>query len=66
MNACTLLWLNWRMLPVTQPITSTISGLGSSKDWQLMATIRAQDYTFVTTIVPIFLFSMDKNGCIQE
>lgn len=23
-------------------------GLGSSKDWQLMATIRAQDYTFVT------------------
>ena len=22
--------------------------LGSSKDWQLMATIRAQDYTFVT------------------
>jgi predicted nuclease of predicted toxin-antitoxin system len=24
------------------------AGLGSSKDWQLMATIRAQDYTFVT------------------
>jgi predicted nuclease of predicted toxin-antitoxin system len=23
-------------------------GLGSSKDWQLMATIRSQDYTFVT------------------
>jgi predicted nuclease of predicted toxin-antitoxin system len=23
-------------------------GLGSSKDWQLMATIRALDYTFVT------------------
>jgi len=23
-------------------------GLGSSKDWQLMATIRAQDYSFVT------------------
>ena len=23
-------------------------GLGSSKDWQPMATIRAQDYTFVT------------------
>jgi predicted nuclease of predicted toxin-antitoxin system len=23
-------------------------GLGSSKDWKLMATIRAQDYTFVT------------------
>jgi predicted nuclease of predicted toxin-antitoxin system len=23
-------------------------GLGSSKDWQLMATIRAQDYTLVT------------------
>ena len=23
-------------------------GLGSSKDWQLMATIRAEDYTFVT------------------
>ncbi len=23
-------------------------GLGSSKDWQLMATIRAKDYTFVT------------------
>jgi predicted nuclease of predicted toxin-antitoxin system len=23
-------------------------GLGSSKDWQLMATIRAQEYTFVT------------------
>jgi predicted nuclease of predicted toxin-antitoxin system len=23
-------------------------GLGSSKDWQLMATIRVQDYTFVT------------------
>jgi predicted nuclease of predicted toxin-antitoxin system len=23
-------------------------GLGSSKDWQLMATIRARDYTFVT------------------
>ncbi len=23
-------------------------GLGGSKDWQLMATIRAQDYTFVT------------------
>jgi predicted nuclease of predicted toxin-antitoxin system len=23
-------------------------GLGSSKDWQLMPTIRAQDYTFVT------------------
>jgi predicted nuclease of predicted toxin-antitoxin system len=23
-------------------------GLGSSKDWELMATIRAQDYTFVT------------------
>jgi predicted nuclease of predicted toxin-antitoxin system len=23
-------------------------GLGSSKDWQLMATIRTQDYTFVT------------------
>jgi hypothetical protein len=23
-------------------------GLGSSKDWQLMATIRAQDHTFVT------------------
>jgi predicted nuclease of predicted toxin-antitoxin system len=23
-------------------------GLGSSKDWQLMATIRQQDYTFVT------------------
>ena len=23
-------------------------GLGSSKDWQLMAAIRAQDYTFVT------------------
>jgi predicted nuclease of predicted toxin-antitoxin system len=23
-------------------------GLGSSKDWRLMATIRAQDYTFVT------------------
>jgi predicted nuclease of predicted toxin-antitoxin system len=23
-------------------------GLGSSKDWQLMATIRAQNYTFVT------------------
>ena len=23
-------------------------GLGSSKDWQLMATIRAQDYTFFT------------------
>jgi predicted nuclease of predicted toxin-antitoxin system len=23
-------------------------GLGSSKDWQLMSTIRAQDYTFVT------------------
>jgi predicted nuclease of predicted toxin-antitoxin system len=23
-------------------------GLGSSKDWQLMATIRAQDYTFIT------------------
>ena len=23
-------------------------GLGSSKDWQLMATIRGQDYTFVT------------------
>jgi predicted nuclease of predicted toxin-antitoxin system len=23
-------------------------GLGTSKDWQLMATIRAQDYTFVT------------------
>jgi predicted nuclease of predicted toxin-antitoxin system len=23
-------------------------GLGSSKDWQIMATIRAQDYTFVT------------------
>lgn len=23
-------------------------GLGSSKDWQLMATIRAHDYTFVT------------------
>jgi predicted nuclease of predicted toxin-antitoxin system len=23
-------------------------GLGSSKDWQLMATIRKQDYTFVT------------------
>jgi predicted nuclease of predicted toxin-antitoxin system len=23
-------------------------GLGSSKDWQLMATIRAQGYTFVT------------------
>ena len=23
-------------------------GLGSSKDWQFMATIRAQDYTFVT------------------
>jgi len=23
-------------------------GLGSSKDWQLIATIRAQDYTFVT------------------
>src|SRR5580700_10566860 len=25
-----------------------LSRLGSSKDWQLMATIRAQDYTFVT------------------
>jgi predicted nuclease of predicted toxin-antitoxin system len=23
-------------------------GLGGSKDWELMATIRAQDYTFVT------------------
>ncbi len=23
-------------------------GLGSSKDWQLMSTLRAQDYTFVT------------------
>jgi predicted nuclease of predicted toxin-antitoxin system len=23
-------------------------GLGSSKDWQLMATVRSQDYTFVT------------------
>jgi hypothetical protein len=23
-------------------------GLGSSKDWQLMATIRERDYTFVT------------------
>jgi predicted nuclease of predicted toxin-antitoxin system len=23
-------------------------GLGTSKDWQLMATIRAQEYTFVT------------------
>jgi predicted nuclease of predicted toxin-antitoxin system len=23
-------------------------GLGGSKDWQLMATIRTQDYTFVT------------------
>jgi predicted nuclease of predicted toxin-antitoxin system len=23
-------------------------GLGSAKDWQLMATIRARDYTFVT------------------
>jgi hypothetical protein len=27
---------------------STISVSCSSKDWQLMATIRAQDYTFVT------------------
>ena len=31
-------------------------GLGSSKDWQLMATIRAQDYTFVTNNRSDFLF----------
>jgi len=29
--------------------------LGSSKDWQLMATIRAQDYTFVTNYRSDFL-----------
>ena len=30
-------------------------GLGGSKDWELMAIIRAQDYTFVTNNGPDFL-----------
>ena len=47
MSACTLLWLNWYMLLVTSHHVNYL-GLGSSKDWQLMATIRAQDYTLVT------------------
>jgi len=35
-------------------------GLGSSKDWQLMATIRAQDYTFVTNNRSDFLVLHDR------
>ncbi len=34
--------------------------LGNSKDWQLMATIRAQDYTFVTNNRSDFLFLHGK------
>jgi hypothetical protein len=40
-------------------------GLSSSKDWQRMATIRAQDYLSPTT-VPIFLLFTDRNRCTPE
>ncbi len=37
-------------------------GLGSSKDWQLMATIRQQDYTFVTNNRADFLVLHGKES----
>ena len=35
-------------------------GLGNSKDWQLMAIIRQQDYTFVRNIRPDFLYLYEQ------
>jgi len=37
-------------------------GLGGSKDWELMATIRAQDYTFVTNNRSDFLVLHGKEA----
>src|SRR5580700_9484541 len=47
MNACTPPWSKWRTMGHLADHVNYLE-LGSSKDWQLMATIRAQDYTFVT------------------
>jgi len=41
-------------------------GLGSSKDWQLMAVIREQDYTFVTNNRSDFLTLHGHNHCSRS
>src|SRR5580700_10736866 len=55
MNACTPPWSKWRTMGHLADHVNYLE-LGSSKDWQLMATIRAQDYTFVTNNRSDFLF----------
>jgi hypothetical protein len=57
---------NWRAIRDTSRITSIILGLGSSKDWQLMAVVREQDYTFVANNRADFLSLHGRDLYMRE